>query len=89
MKLRGWGNAFAAAGLILAIGVAIAQAPQGNTRYLIGIGVAAICAVAAITLLRPKPDEQSAKRLAYLRQHTSARRVARLGKSKHPLSVAH
>ena len=76
MNLRGWGNAFAVAGLILAIGVAIAQAPEGSIRYPVVIGLAEICALIAVVLLRPKSDERLATRVAFLRHQTSARDIA-------------
>lgn len=76
MGLRGWGNGFTAAGLILAVGVAVAQAPEGNTRYLIALGITVVSAILAIILLRPKAGEETARRLNYLRQQTSARDIA-------------
>jgi len=76
MGLRGWGNGLTAAGLILAVGVAVAQAPEGNTRYLVALGITVVSAIVAIALLRPKADEETARRLNYLRQQTSARDIA-------------
>jgi|SRR6266496_1045248 len=67
MGLRGWGNGLTAAGLILAVGVAVAQAPEGNTRYLVALGITVVSAIVAIALLRPKADEETARRLNYLR----------------------
>jgi len=76
MRLRGWGNGLAAAGLVLVVGVAVAQAPEGNTRYLIALGITVISAIVAIALLRPKAGEEDAKRLNYLREKTSDRDIA-------------
>ncbi len=82
-NLREWGNGIAVAGLIVAVGVAMAQAPQGNTWYMIAIGVTVISAIAAIVLLRPKAEEKNARHLSYLRQQTSERDLAVLHIGEH------
>jgi hypothetical protein len=76
MRLRGWGNGLTAAGLILAVGIAVAQAPEGNTRYLLALGITVISAIVAIGLLRPRAGEESAKRINYLRTQTTDRDIA-------------
>ena len=76
MSLRGWGNGLTAAGLIVAVGVAVAQAPEGNTRYLLALVITVVCAIAAIALLRPKANEEKARQLNLLRTRTTDRDIA-------------
>src|SRR5206468_7231891 len=76
MTLRGWGNGLAGAGLILVVGVAVAQAPQGNREYWIVLTVSVVCALLAIALLRPKASEEAGRRLSYLRAQTTDRDIA-------------
>jgi hypothetical protein len=76
MSVRGWGNGFAVAGLVLAAGVAVGQAPAGSARYWIVLGVSFILALLAIALLRPKGEEQFAQQLAYLRSQITDRDIA-------------
>ncbi|WP_233888044.1 hypothetical protein [Paraburkholderia flagellata] len=83
MSLRGWDKGLAAAGLIIAVGVAVAQTPEGNIRDLIAIGITVVCAIAAIVLLRPNANEEDARQLNLLRTRTSDRDIAflRMGAS--------
>lgn len=76
MNLRGWGNGFAVAGLFLVVGLAVAQAPDGNLRYWVALGVSVTLALLAIVLLRPKKAEQDALQLAHLRSQTTDRDIA-------------
>jgi len=57
MKLRGWGNAFAAAGLLLSVGIAVGQAPAASPRCWISLGIAVTVVVIAIALLRPRGED--------------------------------
>ncbi len=76
MSLRGWGNGLTAAGLIVAVGVAVAQAPGGNTRYLLALGITVFCSIVAILLLRPKANEENARQLNLLHKRTTDRDIA-------------
>src|SRR3954466_12827547 len=76
MELRGWGNALAVAGLLLAVGIAAAQAPAANPRYWVFLAVAVSLAVIAIVLLRPRGDDQDVQVLLQLRRQTTDRDIA-------------
>lgn len=76
MSLRGWGNGLAVAALILTVGVAAAQAPAGSTRTYVILGVAALIALVAVALLRPKAGDDSARQLNDLRRQVSVRDIA-------------
>jgi len=76
MSLRSWGNGFAAAALVLTVGVAAAQAPAGSTRTYVILATAAILALLAIALMRPRPGEENARHLNDLRGQVSVRDIA-------------
>lgn len=76
MRLRDWGNALAVAGLVLAVGVAVAQAPAASTRYWVSLGVAVGLAVIAIVLLRPRAEDLEVRLLMHLRSQTTDRDIA-------------
>lgn len=76
MKLRSWGNALAVAGLVLAGGVAVAQAPAANSWYWVSLGVAFGLAVIAILLLRPRAEDREVRLLMDLRSQTTDRDIA-------------
>jgi hypothetical protein len=76
MRLRSWGNAFAVAGLVVAVGLAVAQAPVASPRYWVSIGVAVGLAVIAIVLLRPRAEELEVQQLMHLRTQTTDRDIA-------------
>lgn len=76
MSLRGWGNGLAVAGLILVVGLAVGQAPKGQTKYWIALGASLVSALLAIFLLRPRDEEKAAQELAYLHSQTTVRDIA-------------
>jgi hypothetical protein len=76
MRLRGWGNALAVAGLVIALGIAVAQAPEASTRYWVSLAIAVALALAAIVLLRPRAEDLEIQRLMNLRAQTTERDIA-------------
>ena len=76
MSFRGWGNGFAVGGLLLAAGIAVAQAPEANLRFWVSLSIAIGLALLAIVLLRPRVDDREAQRVAYLRSQTTDRDIA-------------
>jgi hypothetical protein len=76
MSLHSWGNGFAAAALVLTVGVAAAQAPAGSTRTYAILAASAIVSLLAIALLRPRPGEKNARQLNDLRERVSVRDIA-------------
>jgi len=76
MSLRGWGNAFAVASLVLAVGVAVAQAPAAGARYWVSLAVTVGLAVIAILVLRPRAADLEVQNLMHLRSQTTDRDIA-------------
>jgi len=75
MKLRGWGNALAVAGLVLTVGTAVAQAPSPSPRVWIVLGISLVCALLAIAALRPKANEEDSRQLNFLRTKITDRDI--------------
>ena len=76
MSYRGWGNGLAAAGLLLVVGVAVAQAPSASLWYWSSLCVTAALALFAIFLLRPRGGDLEVERFMHLRSQTTDRDMA-------------